>query len=77
MCFAFLASVLGALLGYLTAGLVNLYYQRFYQTTLIFAQVSGSILIQAVCISFLLGMVAGTFSWFRIKRLAILDELGR
>jgi putative ABC transport system permease protein len=75
--FAFFASVFGAVLGYLAAILVNLYYQNFYDTKLIFAHVSGDILIRAVLVSFGLGMVAGTFSWFRLRRLAVLQELGR
>jgi ABC-type lipoprotein release transport system permease subunit len=75
--FAFFASVLGAILGYFASILVNLYYQHYYQTTLIFAQVSFDILIQAMCISFLLGIIAGTFSWFRLRGLTVLEELGR
>ncbi len=75
--FAFFASVFGAFFGYLASLLVNLYYQHYYQTTLVFAEVSSSILLKAVSISFLLGMIAGTFSWFRLRHLAVLEELGR
>jgi ABC-type lipoprotein release transport system permease subunit len=75
--FAFLASLMGAFLGMLAARVVNLYYQNFYQTTLIFAEVTLPILLQAATVSFVLGMVAGTFSWFRLKRLQVLQELGR
>ena len=75
--FAFLASLIGAFLGILAARVVNLYYQNFYQTSLIFAEVTFQILLQAVIVSFVLGMVAGTFSWFRLKRLQVLQELGR
>jgi putative ABC transport system permease protein len=75
--FAFVASLLGALIGIGAAKVVNLYYQNFYQTSLIFAEVTPSILLQAATVSFLLGMIAGAFSWFRIKRLEVLQELGR
>ncbi|MCI0411216.1 ABC transporter permease [bacterium] len=75
--FAFLASLIGAFLGILAARVVNLYYQNFYQTTLIFAKVTVPILLQAATVSFVLGIVAGTFSWFRLKRLQVLQELGR
>jgi ABC-type lipoprotein release transport system permease subunit len=75
--FAFIASLLGAVLGSISARIVNLYYQHYYQTTLIFAEVTGDILIRAVCIAFFLGIIAGTFSWFRLRRLAVLQELGR
>lgn len=75
--FAFFASLLGAGLGIFSAKLVNLYYQNYYQTTLIFAEVTTSVLIKAMLLSFLLGIVAGTFSWFRLRRLSVLQELGR
>lgn len=75
--FAFLASLMGAFLGIGAAKVVNLYYRNFYQTTLIFAEVTPSILLQAATVSFLLGIIAGAFSWFRIKRLEVLQELGR
>jgi ABC-type lipoprotein release transport system permease subunit len=75
--FAFIASLLGAVLGSISARIVNLYYQHYYQTTLTFAEVTGDILVRAVCIAFFLGIIAGTFSWFRLRRLAVLQELGR
>ena len=75
--FAFFASLLGAALGYASSHIVNLYYQHYYQTTLLFAHVTRSILLQSAAISFLLGVIAGTFSWFRLKHLAVLQELGR
>jgi ABC-type lipoprotein release transport system permease subunit len=75
--FAFIASLLGAVLGSISARVVNLYYQHYYQTTLTFAEVTGDILIRAMCIAFFLGIISGTFSWFRLRRLAVLQELGR
>lgn len=75
--FAFVASIIGAGTGILAAKIVNFYYQNFYQTTLIFARVTPAILLQAATVSFLLGMIAGTFSWFRLRRLQVLQELGR
>ena len=75
--FASIASLAGAFLGIGAAKVVNLYYQNFYQTTLIFAEVTFSILLQSASISFLLGIIAGMFSWFRIRRLEVLQELGR
>jgi ABC-type lipoprotein release transport system permease subunit len=75
--FAFFASVLGAVFGIAAAVLVNAYYRNYYDTSLVFAHVSNFILLKAVCISFLLGIIAGTFSWFRMKRLVVLEELGR
>ncbi len=76
-CFAFLASCFGAFIGIGAAKLVNLYYQNYYQTSLMFARVTPSILFQAASVSFVLGMIAGAFSWFRLKRLRVLEELGR
>ncbi|HJZ11728.1 MAG TPA: ABC transporter permease, partial [Acidobacteriota bacterium] len=75
--FAFIASIMGVLLGYAAAAMVNLRYQHFYQTNLTFAEVTPSILLQALSVSFLLGIISGTFAWFRLRRLAILAELGR
>ena len=75
--FAFLASLMGAVIGQIAAAIVNAYYQHYYATTLIFAQVSGHILIQAMSISFFLGIAAGTFSWIRLRHLPVLEELGR
>lgn len=75
--FAFIASLLGAVMGSISARIVNLYYQHYYQTSLVFAEVTGDILVRAVCIAFFLGIIAGTFSWFRLRRLAVLQELGR
>lgn len=75
--FAFFASLLGAAFGYVSSGLVNLYYQRYYQTSLLFAEVTPKIVLQAIAISFFLGVFSGTFSWFRLRRLAVLEELGR
>jgi putative ABC transport system permease protein len=77
MFFAFIASVLGAVLGYGLAKIVNVYYQHYYQTSLVFARVTGPILVRAISLSFLLGLLAGTFSWFRLSRLPVLEELGR
>jgi putative ABC transport system permease protein len=75
--FAFIASLIGAFLGVAAAKAVNLYYQNFYQTSLIFARVTPAILLQAASVSFALGIFAGTFSWFRLRRLQVLQELGR
>lgn len=75
--FAFLASLLGAGFGWVSAQLVNLYYRHYYQTTLVFADVTPHILFQAVLLSFVLGIAAGTFSWIRLRSLAVLQELGR
>jgi putative ABC transport system permease protein len=75
--FAFVASLIGAVIGIFAAKVVNLYYQHFYQTSLIFARVTPQILLQAATVSFFLGMIAGTFSWFRLRRLQVLQELGR
>jgi putative ABC transport system permease protein len=75
--FAFFASLLGAILGFVSAKLVNLYYQNYYQTTLIFAEVTPQVLTKAMILSFALGIVSGTFSWFRLRHLPVLQELGR
>jgi putative ABC transport system permease protein len=75
--FALIASLIGAGIGIIAARIVNEYYQHFYQTTLVFARVTSSILLQAATVSFLLGMIAGTFSFFRLRRLRVLEELGR
>lgn len=75
--FAFLASLLGAGFGFVSEQLVNLYYRHYYQTTLVFARVTPHILFQALLLSFALGIAAGTFSWFRLRSLAVLQELGR
>lgn len=75
--FAFLASLLGAGMGCVSAELVNLYYRYYYQTTLVFANVTADILLQALALSFVLGIAAGAFSWIRLRRLAVLQELGR
>lgn len=75
--FAFLATLLGAGMGWISAQLVNVYYRYYYQTNLLFAHVTPHILLQAVALSFVLGIAAGAFSWFRLRHLAVLQELGR
>lgn len=75
--FAFAASLLGTGIGYAASAAVNAYYRHFYQTTLVFAHVNSAILFRALSLSFLLGIIAGAFSWFRLRHLAVLQELGR
>lgn len=75
--FALIASLLGAGMGCISAQLVNLYYRYYYQTTLVFARVTADILLQALALSIVLGIAAGAFSWFRLRHLAVLQELGR
>jgi ABC-type lipoprotein release transport system permease subunit len=75
--FALIASLLGAVSGCALTKTVNVYYQYYYQTSLVFARVTGPILMRAILLSFLLGLLAGTFAWFRLRRLPILEELGR
>ena len=77
---AALLSVLGGVAG-LGVGLgassiVNAYYQRLYDTTLVFSHVTGEVVAEALLLAVVLGMAAGVFAGTRILATDPLDEIG-
>ncbi len=65
---AALGSVLGVLLALGASAATNLYYQRFFDTTLVFSVVTGATLRFSVALSLGLGVVAGSLAAWRLVR---------
>ncbi len=63
--------------GVASSAVVNAYYQRYYDTTLVFSQVTGVVVMEALALAVLLGMAAGVFAATRLLASDPLDEMGR
>lgn len=78
---AALLSTLGGAAGFgvgvASSAVVNAYYQRYYDTTLVFSQVTGVVVTEALGLAVLLGMAAGVFAATRLLASDPLDEIGR
>jgi len=72
-----LGSALGVLIGWGASGLVNAYYQAFYDTPLRFSIITTGIVLFAGVLSLLLGLAAGTLAALRLVRTPPLTLLGR
>jgi putative ABC transport system permease protein len=72
-----LGSALGVLIGWGASGLVNAYYQAFYDTPLRFSIITSGIVLFAGVLSLLLGLAAGTLAALRLVRTPPLTLLGR
>ena len=65
---AAVGSVLGVLLAAAASAVTNLYYQRFFDTTLVFSVVTPAILRFSVALSLGLGLLAGALAAWRLVR---------
>ncbi len=78
---AALLSTLGGAAGFgvgiASSAVVNAYYQRYYDTTLVFSQVTGTVVAEALALALLLGMAAGVFVASRLLASNPLREVGR
>ena len=72
-----LGGAAGLGVGIVSSAVVNAYYQRYYDTTLMFSQVTGVIVAEALALALLLGMAAGVFAATRLLASNPLDEMGR
>ena len=72
-----LGGAAGLGIGIASSSVVNAYYQRYYDTTLVFSQVTRLVVLEALALAVLLGMAAGVFAATRLLASDPLDEMGR
>jgi len=72
-----LGGVLGLGLGVAASHIINAFYQRVYQTNLVFSHVTAVMVMQALFLAVVLGMVAGVFAGARLAASDPLAEIGR
>jgi putative ABC transport system permease protein len=69
LAIAIVGAVFGVLLAYATEGVVNAFFQRRYDTALVFVRVTPALAMRAVTIAAPLGVVAGlAASWTLLRR---------
>ncbi len=74
---ALLGSAAGIGLGYVLSAAINGYYRRLFDTTLIFSQITPSLLVQVAVLSVALGVAAGALTAWRLFRRPPLEQVGR
>lgn len=74
---AVLGSAAGLGIGLLASSIVNAYYRRYYDTALVFSEVSAGVVAQAMVLAVALGMAAGVFAGTRLLVSDPLEEVGR
>jgi len=74
---ALAGSLVGVGLGYVLSAAINLYYQRLFDTPLVFSQITWPLVAEAVALSVVLGVAAGAATAWRLLRRRPLDQLGR
>ena len=62
--------------GFAGSAVVNAYYQRAYDTTLVFSVVTGEMVVQALVLAVVLGMAAGVVAGLRMFASDPLEQLG-
>jgi ABC-type lipoprotein release transport system permease subunit len=67
----------GVGLAYILSFVINAYYQRVFDTDLVFSRVTWSLIADAAALSVLLGLAAGGLTAWRLLRRHPLDQLGR
>jgi putative ABC transport system permease protein len=72
-----LGSLLGTALGYLASRLTNLYYSRFFDTSLVFSSITSGIVLFSMALSVVLGITAGALAAWRLVRTRPLVLWGR
>ena len=70
-------SLVGTALSYLAGGVTNAYYQRFFDTDLIFSAITGEIVLFSIGLSLVLGLCAGMLAAWRLVRTPPLVLWGR
>lgn len=65
---AVVGSVVGTALSYVASAVTNAYYQRFFDTGLIFSAVTGEIVLFSIALSLILGLLAGMLAAWRLVR---------
>ncbi|MCS6861742.1 MAG: FtsX-like permease family protein [Abditibacteriales bacterium] len=63
--------------GYLAAWLINAYYQRKYETDLIFSQVTPAVIVVTLLLAMGMGILAGALTAWRIARARMMRLVGR
>jgi ABC-type antimicrobial peptide transport system permease subunit len=74
---AVLGSLLGTGLAYLAGAATNAYYQRFFDTGLIFSLITPGIVLFSVILSLVLGTLAGALAAWRLVHTRPLVLWGR
>lgn len=74
---ALLGSAAGIGLGYLLSAAINGYYRRLFDTTIIFSQITPSLLVGVAGLSVVLGVGAGALTAWRLLRRPPLEQVGR
>jgi putative ABC transport system permease protein len=74
---AALGSVFGVALAAAASAVTNGYYQRFFDTTLIFSAITPGVIRFSVVLSLLLGLIAGSLAAWRLVRTKPLVLWGR
>ncbi len=72
-----IGGILGLGLGIAASRIINVYYQRVYETTLVFSHVTVDMILQAVALAIVLGMAAGVYAAQRLVSADALQEVGR
>jgi putative ABC transport system permease protein len=74
---AVLGSIAGTGLSYLASAVTNAYYQRFFDTGLIFSVITRRIVLFSIALSLVLGLLAGMLAAWRLVRTPPLALWGR
>jgi putative ABC transport system permease protein len=74
---AVLGSVAGTALSYVAGSVTNAYYQRFFDTGLIFSAITHEIVLFSIALSLMLGLLAGMLAAWRLVRTPPLVLWGR
>ncbi len=69
--------VAGLGVGFAASAVVNAYYQRAYDTTLVFSIMTGEMAVQALGLAVVLGLGAGLVAGARLFATDPLDQIGR
>ena len=72
-----LGGVTGLGVGFAASAAVNAYYQRAYDTTLVFSVVTGEMVAQGLAVAVVLGMGAGVAAGARLVATDPLEQVGR
>jgi putative ABC transport system permease protein len=77
MAVALIGSMFGVVLAIAAGSVTNFYYQRLFDTVLIFSRITPDIILFSVALSLLLGVAAGAAAALRLVRTAPLVLWGR
>lgn len=74
---AVVGSIVGTALSYAASAVTNAYYQKFFDTELIFSAITGDIVLFSIALSLMLGLFAGMLAAWRLVRTPPLVLWGR